>query len=189
MSLQTTIYVLITLFRRLWSRYLAELLFTTNENELLKVSCMATAGAKGEDSASGNIAFLVAILFSLFFYWLSSLDQTWAVLFSHICSSCEDWSAKSAWWKKQSCSDSDPFPFYYSGNCWTGGVKCHQVISSVNPKDCQILARSFCLEYVVTSIFDCFASQGLQKAERGASFSQPFSSVMWYPQQNPFGFM
>jgi hypothetical protein len=37
---------------------------------------MATAGAKGEDSASGNIAFLVAILFSLFFYWLSSLDQT-----------------------------------------------------------------------------------------------------------------
>lgn len=59
MSLQTTIYVLIALFRRLWSRYLAELLFTTNENELLKVSCMATAGAKGEDSASATYARVV----------------------------------------------------------------------------------------------------------------------------------
>ncbi|KAF9669207.1 hypothetical protein SADUNF_Sadunf14G0083800 [Salix dunnii] len=58
-------------------------------------------------------------------------------------------------------------PFHYSGNSWPGKVKPHLVIS---PKDCQFSSQKLylCLEYVVTSIFDCFfASQGLQKAGRG----------------------
>jgi len=30
---------------------------------------------------------------------------------------------------------------FYSGNSWTGEVKCHLVITSVNPKDCQFSSQ------------------------------------------------
>ncbi|KAJ6873236.1 hypothetical protein NC651_032229 [Populus alba x Populus x berolinensis] len=33
-----------------------------------------------------------------------------------------------------------PF-FFYSGNSWTGEVKCNLVITSVNPKDCQFSSQ------------------------------------------------
>ncbi|XP_048226382.1 uncharacterized protein LOC107260937 isoform X1 [Ricinus communis] len=85
------------------------------------------------ESRFKSISEAYALLLSVFICKL--------LLNSYLFSSCEDWHAKSTWRKEQSHFNPDPFPIYYSGNGWTGRIKCLQGIQKAE-RDIS-LAQSF----------------------------------------------
>ncbi|KAE8008373.1 hypothetical protein FH972_004892 [Carpinus fangiana] len=83
-------------------------------------SCLLS-GARGEASASVSL--------------VNSPPCISSILVSHKCTSCQNWSSKDTGKKRKSCFDSNPFPFYYSGNSCTRGIECFKVINSLNSED------------------------------------------------------
>ncbi|GMI73694.1 hypothetical protein HRI_001038700 [Hibiscus trionum] len=47
-------------------------------------------------------------------------------IFGYIFARCQNRSTKGSRGKKKSCFDSDSFPSYSSGNCWTWRIERHQ---------------------------------------------------------------
>lgn len=82
-------------------------------------------------------------------------------------SSCQNWSTNGKWWKKKPSFDWNSLPFYYLGHCWTRGIQCCQVISSINLDDDDLLSCVITLEDWTGDklSFYCFFS-GLIKSKK-----------------------